>query len=278
MAHLDSRGVIRVSGEEAEHFLQNLLTCDVSATALHQPAFGALLSPQGKILFDFIMHRTGAQEFLFDLRAEKAGDFVKRLGFYRLRAKVAIDNRSGDLAVLTGWEETPVPENSIASGIDPRLPALGWRAIVRRDDLPASTATEDEYHAHRISLSIPEGGVDFTFEDTFPHDSDMDQLHGISFDKGCYIGQEVVSRMQHRGTARTRTVSARYDGTSPPVLGSDITADGKRVGVTGSGANGRVVTMVRIDKVHDARESGTPLQADGQTLIPGKPDWAAFDF
>src|SRR5262249_35411266 len=151
----------------------------------------------GKILFDFIVFADG-EKFLFDLPTALVADFVKRLTFYRLRAKVEIADMSSERSVLAGWGNSrPAIDGIIAA--DPRLGELGWRAVVSKgtSTVPNHSVTSiADYDAHRIALGVPEGGVDFAFGEAFPHDADMDQLAGVDFDKGCYVGQEVVSRMQ----------------------------------------------------------------------------------
>lgn len=272
-ALMEDRGVVRISGADAVDFLQNLITCDVTVIAPGQAGFGALLTPQGKILFDFFIHRSEDGAFLFDLAAERVDAFIKRLGFYRLRAKVEIENLSATHAVLVGWDGAPAPGNAV---IDPRLAALGWRAITLRENTTGDS-TPAAYHAHRLSLFLPEGGKDFAYEETFPHEADMDQLNGVSFHKGCYVGQEIVSRMQHRSTARTRIVGATFEGNAPPP-GTPITAGGKTIGKTGSHWENRLVAMVRIDKVADALAAGEPILAEDIPLTLLKPDWAGFAF
>lgn len=281
IAHLDDRGVVRVAGEEAGDLLQNLLTCDIDATAPQWAGYGALLSPQGKILFDFIVHRISDGTFLFDIAAYKADAFVKRLGFYRLRAKVEIENVTERYAVLVGWGEDSSPPDAATTAPDPRLSALGWRAVIERlslGDIDTKLISSEAYHAHRIALAIPEGGKDFLFDDAFPHEADMDQLNGVAFQKGCYIGQEVVSRMQHRGTARTRVISASFNGEIVPESGTEITANGKPIGRVGSTTHGNLLATIRIDKAQDAIvESQTILAGDCQLTLH-KPEWATFSF
>ena len=133
------------------------------------------------------------------------------------------------------------------------------------------------YDAHRIRLGIPEGGRDFIYGDTFPHEADMDQLAGVDFHKGCYVGQEVVSRMQHRGTARTRVIPIAFPD-FPPMEGLDVTAGDKTIGVMGSAAEGHGLAKLRLDRVADALAAGEPITAGGIAISPRKPDWARFDW
>ena len=230
------RGVVAVGGEDARKFLNDLITSEIGRAADGRAAYGGLLSPQGKVLFDFIVFADG-ERFLFDLPAALVADFVKRLGFYRLRAKVAIADLTAERSVVATWGgERPVIDGIVSP--DPRLAELGYRAIVAKGTAAPPDhvgAGEAEYDTHRIALGIPEGGIDFAFGEGFPHDADMDQLGGVDFDKGCYVGQEVVSRMQHRGTARRRIVTAR--GTEL-VAGSEIKAGERALGTLTSTADG----------------------------------------
>ena len=223
--------------------------------------YGGLLTPQGKILFDFIVFRDG-ERFLFDLPGSAVADFLKRLGFYRLRANVEIIDLSASHRVAAAWGGDQPPGIKGIVAADPRLPALGYRMIVPGEEAIAAAgyaqADEADYDEHRIGLGIPEGGVDFAYGDTFPHDADMDQLHGVAFDKGCYVGQEVVSRMEHRGTARRRIVHVRAASPIPPA-GAEITASDKPVGTIASSADHAGLALVRLDRVRDAVDAGVPL-------------------
>jgi folate-binding protein YgfZ len=280
--HLADRGVVRVSGEEAKSFLDNLITCDLGRVFPHTARLGALLTPQGKILFDFIVFQApeeiGGGYYLDGLKVF-APDLAKRLGFYKLRAKVAIEDLSDAMAVVAGWDE-PRPEDEAGLVVeDPRLPDLGWRAIVAAQDA-AEFAKDpaDAYHARRIALGVPEGGRDFLFGDAFPHEALMDQLQGVDFDKGCYVGQEVVSRMQHRGTARTRLVPVVYEGGFAADVGVEVMAGDKVLGKTGTGADGRGLLMIRLDRAADALSAGETIRAGGIPVQLQKPAWIGFPF
>ena len=278
IAELPRRGVVRVGGADARHFLGDLVTTDIGRAEANGAAYGGLLSPQGKILFDFIVFADG-DHFLFDLPRVLVADFVKRLGFYRLRAKVDIADLRDERIVVAAWgaETPPIVDGPVAR--DPRLAALGFRAIVPPGaDMAAdfTEATEADYDAHRIALGVPEGGIDFAFGDAFPHDAAMDQLGGVAFDKGCYVGQEVVSRMEHRGTARRRIVAVR--GTALPAPGTPITAGDRPVGTLGSSADGTGLALLRLDRAKAALDAHVPLLAAGAALEPTIPAWASFDW
>jgi folate-binding protein YgfZ len=283
-ALLPERGVVKVAGEDARRFLNGIATNDIGKVAPGAPCFAALLTPQGKIVVDFIVAEAPPEDgggFFLDCPRPLAPTLVEKLTFYRLRAKVTIEDLSGSLGVMALWGGTGDSEYGLCYG-DPRLPALGSRIIVpphlaaeAAADLGAALVDAAVYNAHRIALGVPRGGQDFSYLDTFPHEADMDQLHGVDFDKGCYIGQEVVSRVEHRATARSRVVPIVYDEFSP-LEGIPVTAGEKQVGILGSTANGRGLALLRLDRVVEALESGTPLIAGGIALRAEKPQWATF--
>ncbi|MBX9739053.1 MAG: folate-binding protein [Beijerinckiaceae bacterium] len=268
-AFLDDRGVVRVEGEDARSFLQGLVTCNMDHVSLEAAGFGALLSPQGKILFDFLIVED-KDGFLLDTPMAQIADLIKRLSLYRLRAKVTLRDLSGAadpaleaLGVLALWDGEP-GEGLVYD--DPRHVALGRRSILsRREARAAASATADDYEGHRIRCGVPKGGVDFAFGETFPHDADMDLIHGVDFKKGCYIGQEVVSRVEHRGTARKRIIPVHLRGPSPGP-GVEIRAGDLVVGTMGSAAGDRGLAMIRTDRAEEAIAAGTPLIAGTSIL------------
>lgn len=271
LAYLPDRALLQVSGPEARHFLHNVVTCDVEALEPGGSRFGALLAPQGKILCDFLVYGAGDDVFLLDAPKVLVADLLKRLTLYRLRAKVDLTVLP-DAAVAALWgADGDLPEGARAFA-DPRLPALGARIVL--PVVPEGMGDAQAYEAHRIGLGIPKGGADFAYGDAFPHEADMDQLGGVDFKKGCYVGQEVVSRMQHRGTARTRAVIARFE--HPPEPGCEILAGEKTVGRMGASAHGQGIALVRLDRAADARAAGLPLLAAGIEVTLHKPDWATF--
>ena len=285
-ALLPDRGVVKILGADARNFLHGLVSADILKLTPETARFCALLSPQGKIIADFIVVEAPARDgggFFLDVARGLAPLLVNKLNIYKLRSRVIIEDLSETLGVLAAWDGNGAPEFGLAYA-DPRLPALGLRVMLppyRAADaaaaLVATLVDAREYEAHRIALGIPSGGVDFAYGDAFPHESDMDQLGGVDFNKGCYVGQEVVSRMEHRGIARTRAVPVRYDGAAPP-LGAAVMAGGRQVGTMGSAAAGRGLALLRLDRVADAFSRHEPLVADGVALRPIKPDWARFAF
>ncbi|MGD9738883.1 MAG: folate-binding protein YgfZ [Bauldia sp.] len=274
-AGLADRAVIAVRGTDARHFLQNLVTANIDAVAPGRAAYGALLTPQGKVQFDFIAFADG-DGFLLDTPLDRAEDFAKRLGFYKLRAAVTVA-LVPDLEVIAAWGDVPTPTGATAAALDPRNADLGFRVIAPAGASPfgGEPVSASDYDAHRIRLGIPAGGIDFAFGDAFPHDIDMDQLGGIDFKKGCYTGQEIVSRMEHRGTARRRIVKVRAAEALPPT-GTPILAGEIEIGRLGSTLENTGLAMVRLDRAREALDAGVAVTAAGLSLDLTIPDWARF--
>ncbi|QIB33882.1 YgfZ/GcvT domain-containing protein [Ancylobacter pratisalsi] len=272
VAVLKERAVARVAGADAAHFLDNLLTAR-TPTQPGEARYGALLTPQGKIVVDMFIVATEAG-FRLDVPRIALPDLLKRLQLYRLRAKVEI-GALDDLAIAVAWGESSPLVDAFAYD-DPRLAGLGRRFLLPVAEAAQIAAVPEEvWQAHRIALGVPEGGADFLYGDAFPHEADMDQLGGIDFDKGCYVGQEIVSRMQHRGTARTRVIPFAVCG-PPPAEGTPILAGGKTIGRVGSGVDGRTLGLVRLDRLEEARAGGHVVEADGLALVAERPDWVRF--
>jgi folate-binding protein YgfZ len=286
-ALLPDRGVVKVAGIDARKFLNGLVTADMGKVTPARPCFAALLTPQGKIIVDFIVAEAADGGFLLDCPWALAQALVERLAFYKLRAKVMLANQSETLGVMAIWDGVaaipPTPASGGSCYWDPRLPELGLRCILSPPPADAAAAFGAElvdaaaYEMHRIALGVPAGSLDFAYDDAFPHEADMDQLHGVDFQKGCFVGQEVVSRIEHRGTARTRVVPVAHGGAAP-AIGTAVTAAGKPVGTMGSAAAGRGLAILRLDRVDEALAGGTPLMAGGVELRLAKPAWARFAF
>jgi len=294
-ALLPDRGVVKLLGDGARNFLHGLVTADTLTLTPGAARFCALLTPQGKIIADFIVVEAPAADgggFFLDIPRARSTVLVEKLNLYKLRAKVTIEDLSDVLGIVAAWDGSPPPypppqarEARRGPGLcyaDPRLPALGLRAMIApqlaaeaASALGAALVAASDYDGHRIALGVPQGGIDFTYGDAFPHETDMDQLGGVDFAKGCYVGQEVVSRIEHRGTARTRAVPVRYDGAAPEA-GTAIVAGERQVGTLGSAAGGRGVALVRLDRAADATTHGEQLTAGGVPIRIVKPDWARF--
>jgi tRNA-modifying protein YgfZ len=281
-ALLTGRGVITVNGKDARRLLNGLLTTDIDGVAPGTARFAALLSPQGKIAVDgFVAQGPTDDALMVDCPRSLTARLVERLNFYKLRAKAQIEDVSDQIGVLAAWDGSGRVRDRVAFD-DPRWPTLGLRVILDPEGAEAAAAElgaqlidPQLYEAHRIALGVPSGGLDFAYGDAYPHEADMDQLNGIDFDKGCYVGQEVVSRMEHRGRVRTRVVPVSYAG-SPPQIGTPVRAGGKAVGTMGSTAAGRGLALLRLDRVAEALTASLTLEADGISLQVVRPSWARF--
>ena len=286
-ALLPDGGVIKVIGDDARKFLHGLVTADMLGVAPGTARFCALLTPQGKIIADFFVTEAPQAEgggFFLDIPRALAVTLVEKLNLYKLRAKVLIEDLTEILGVLAVWDgQSTTKHATTKQGLtyaDPRLPALGSRVMIpphraaaAASELGAELVSAEDYEAHRIALAVPRGGLDFAYGDAFPHEADMDQLGGVDFAKGCYIGQEVVSRIEHRGIARTRAVALRYDGATPE-NGAPITAGERQIGTMGSAARGCGIALIRLDRVAEAGPAA--LAAGGIPIRLIKPDWARF--
>lgn len=268
-AFLADRRLIRVSGTGAEEFLNNLITADIENLPAGEARAAALLTPQGKILFDFLIWRDGG-DYLIETGAAEQDALLRRLTMYKLRAPVDLKVETVE-GVSVFWTETA----PVAGVRDGRFAKAGIDLF----RLPGASASGDvaAYDALRVDHGIAESGRDYALQDAFPHDVLMDVNDGVSFRKGCFVGQEVVSRMKHRGTARRRVVTVSAGG-ALPASGTEITADGKPVGTLGTVCGNRALAIVRIDRIADALASGTPLLAKTVPVTVALPAWSGLSF
>ena len=268
-AVLADRRLIRVSGTGAEEFLNNLITADVENLPEGEARAAALLTPQGKILFDFLIWRDGG-DYLIETGAAEQDALLRRLTMYKLRAPVDLKAETVE-GVSVFWNET-APTAGIRDG---RF-GKGGIDLYR---MPGASASGDiaAYDALRVEHGIAQSGRDYALQDAFPHDVLMDVNDGVSFKKGCFVGQEVVSRMKHRGTARRRVVTVSAEG-ALAASGTEITADGKPVGTLGTVCGNRALAIVRIDRIADALASGTPLLVETVPVTVALPAWSGLSF
>ncbi|MDQ0562185.1 folate-binding protein YgfZ [Rhizobium mesoamericanum] len=264
--YLKNRSLIKVSGSEAQSFLQNLITTDLAALAANEARPGALLTPQGKILFDFMIWQDG-DGFIIETDDDQRDALLKRLSMYKLRAAVDL-SPAGD-GVTVSWE------NTNTGPVDSRFAKAGVTLI--RQAGQHGTDDVKTYDALRTANGIAVSGQDYELQDAFPHDVLMDFNGGLSFKKGCYVGQEVVSRMQHRGTARRRVVTVKGETALPPP-GTEITAAGKLVGTLGSVVGNGGLAIVRIDRAGEAIATDTPLLAGETRVTLELPAWTGLIF
>ncbi|MBB4238399.1 YgfZ/GcvT domain-containing protein [Rhizobium esperanzae] len=279
---LKNRSLLTVSGAEAQSFLQNLITTDIAALGPDEARPGALLTPQGKILFDFMIWREG-DGYTIETDTDQRDGLLKRLTMYKLRAAVTLAPRVEQGITVSWGEDADRIENGQDSqgargsqgAWDSRFAKAGVTLIRRAGK--HGDGVQALYDALRIRLGIVTSGSDFALQDAFPHDVLMDFNGGLSFRKGCYVGQEVVSRMQHRGTARRRVVTVSAI-TALPGTGTEITAAGKPLGTLGSVEGNHGLAIVRIDRAGAAMAAGTPLLAGETPVSLVLPEWSGLAF
>ncbi|MET2827644.1 CAF17-like 4Fe-4S cluster assembly/insertion protein YgfZ [Mesorhizobium shangrilense] len=273
-AMLTDRALISVSGPDAEHFLQNILTTDLDALHIGEAKPGALLTPQGKVLFDFLISRAVENAFRLECRADIADDFVRRLMLYKLRAKVDIA-KTDQAVVAVAWGDDSRSSHADSNSVSDKR--FRDATVTRTYGEPANVGDPALWHAFRIANGIAESGADYQLGDAFPHDVLLDEIGGVGFKKGCYVGQEVVSRMQHRGTARRRVliVAAEHPLPAP---GTELTADGRPLGILGSTTGTTGLAIARIDRVKAALDAGQEILAGDIPVSLAIPAWAKFGF
>jgi folate-binding protein YgfZ len=257
------RAVLSLEGPEAENFMHNLVTADIHGLAVGGATYTALLTPQGKILFDFFVLKT-AGGYLLDCAASQLEELMKRLMFYRLRAKVTITHRA-ELEVGV----SPDRPTGMNAYVDPRTALMGWRIITEVGKLPEGSG----YEQARIALGLADSDGDIGSATLFPHEANLDQLGAVSFSKGCYVGQEVVSRMEHRATARSRILPVQFDGAAPS-RDAVIKSGDKTVGSVLSSTGNMALALIRLDRFAEAVQ---PLLTDGVRVRVHKPAWVNYD-
>ena len=280
---LPDRAIVVVEGDDGESLLNRLFTNSVLDMRVGTARYAALLSPQGKLLFDFLVAKR-PDAFWIDVARSMAADLARKLNMFKMRANATIGVRD-DLVVAASWDG-PLMEAPGAVFRDPRHNDLGYRIVATCTDLLAVPDDSRSYRTHRIALGIPEGGVDFPYGDTFVHDANLDLLHGVDFAKGCYVGQEVVSRVHHRGSARKRIVQVTFYGDAADPGTALLVGEGPPIGTITS-VEGRVgLAAVRLDRLDDAEAIAAPVLAGG-TLVGIKrpqeshvtpPSYADHDF
>ncbi|MGE0746525.1 MAG: folate-binding protein YgfZ [Rhodospirillales bacterium] len=288
---LADRAVLRVSGPDARGLLQGIVTNDMERVAPARAIWAALLTPQGKYLHDFMIAQD-AEGFLFDADAARLAELKKRLAMYRLRAKVTIEEQPG-LAVFALWDADAAARCGLADApgaaapwqngiafVDPRLAALGARAILPADAAAAAAlqsagfaaAKPGEYERHRIALGVPDGARDLVADKSYPMENGFDALNGIDFAKGCYVGQEVTARMKHRGLVKKRLFPVAIEG-DPPPPGTAVRRGAVDAGELRGAAGGIGLALLKLDQAF--ADDAAPLTAGDARLTPRKPAWMA---
>lgn len=268
---LDDRAVLRLQGPDARAYLQALVSADLERLAPGKPVYATLLTPQGRFLFDMILIQDGSS-ILLDTARARAGELRRKLLLHRLRAAVEIEDESERWAVVAAAAPDALRDAEPSLVVrDPRLAALGFRAILPRADLPADGTLADAaaYDRWRLALGVPVAPVDLVPERSLLLESDVEELHGIDFGKGCYVGQELTARMKYRGLVKKRLLPVRVEGALPPP-GTLLTRGGAEAGEMRSGRDRAGIALVRLDGGGDPL---APLEAEGARLEPWLPDW-----
>src|ERR1700730_9719842 len=261
---LADRGVIEVKGADAASFLHRLITNSVLDIPQEESRYAALLTPQGKLMFDFFvvpLLEDKTAGYHIDCLKEQIGELVKRLNLHKMRASIVIADKSEEFGVAAIFGGRPPVEIEGIIYRDMRTPNMGLRVIAKHDILRRyADVGEAAYEAHRIAQGVPKGGADFAYGDAFVHEANLDLLNGVDFKKGCYVGQEVVARVEFRQSARKRIVKMRFDGKAP-AQGTQIMADEINIGQVGSAAGAEGLAMVQLDGFREAQAAGLELKA-----------------
>jgi folate-binding protein YgfZ len=289
---LDARGVLRVAGEDRRGFLQGIVSNDVAKAGPDRALWSAFLTPQGKFLHEFFLAEWH-DAFLLDCEAARLADLQRRLSIYKLRSKVVLEDASEEFAVAVlfgpgtleslGLSEAPGSAAPFAGGlayVDPRLAALGARALLPRAGAAAALkaagfrlATPADYDRVRISLGVPDGSRDLEVEKSILLENGFDELHGVDWDKGCFMGQELTARTKYRALIKKRLMPVEIEGPAP-APGTPVLAGGKEAGVMRSAAGGLGLALLRLEALENG--ASVPLTAGEAKLMPKKPDWAVF--
>lgn len=262
------RAFLRVSGPDAIGFLDNLLTQDVTNIADAGPLYSALLTPQGKVVADMFLWADGnAKEPTIDIEADpsRATELMRRLNLYKLRAKVSIEDLTAQRIAL--YSAKPF----LGDDPDPRTSTLGWRAIAL-PELVSFDEDAGQFETHRITLGIPDLARDAAPEEVFAGEALLEELNGVAFDKGCFVGQENVSRMKRRATTRKKFCPLVFAG-EPIAFGTPVLAGEAEIGSVRTGLAGRAIALLRLDRALDAAAAGKPLTAAGREIRLDPPPW-----
>ncbi len=291
---LEERGVLALEGEDTRSFLQGLISNDIEKVTAEIAIYAALLTPQGKYLFDFMIVQLG-ERLLLEAEASRLQTLNQRLTMYKLRAKVDIADVSTDFAVFAvpdadgaavfGLPAEPGRAVAFEDGVvflDPRLSTLGARAVLPRNSAAAALEAKGlrpgdpaDYQNLRYRLGVPEGSRDLTVDKATLLESGFEELNGVDFEKGCFVGQELTARMKYRGLVKKRLMPVLFEGL-PPAAGALIRAGEREIGEIRSAENGSGLALMRLDRLADVTDQGQVLVADGTTVTPAKPAWVNF--
>ena len=293
---LADRGVLAVTGEDARTFLQGLVSNDVDKVTPEASVYSAFLTPQGKFLFDFHMV-DGGDGLLLETEGPRLADFHRRLRMYKLRSKVTLEDRTAAFRTIVVWGEgtaralglgdeagAAAPVDGGVAWADPRLPALGARLLLPVDADPGvvlgalgiEPGDPGAWERLRLSLAVPDGSRDMVVEKAVLLESGFDELNGVDWRKGCYMGQELTARTKYRGLVKKRLLPVEIDG-PVPAPGTPVLAGEREVGEVRTGAlsqpHGIGIALLRLDRLNEAEAAGESLTADGARLTVARPEW-----
>lgn len=261
------RAFLRVSGPDAASFLDNLLTQNLARLGEKRVLYGALLTPQGKVVADMLLWAEANDSVLIELDPARADDILRRLSMYKLRTKAAIENVSDQLTAI--WSASAFD----TAAPDPRFPhgELGWRGVAAAGDAfePDSTNSSE---LQRLNLGVPDLARDAAAEEVFALEALLDELNGVDFQKGCFVGQENVSRMKRRATTRKKFCPITFDG-DRPAYGEPVCAGAAEIGAVRTGMQGRAIALLRLDRALEAIGKGEQLTAGEKPVRLDPPAW-----
>lgn len=290
-AILEDRGVVAVSGPDARPFLQAMISNDATKISSEVAIYAAMLTPQGKFLHDFIISQNG-DEFLLDTEKHRVSELLKRLQLFRLGSNISIESKDDGLLVAALWskndpiifEKSREPGNTVQLDscsviLDPRLAGLGYRVIGRDKNIKTFLSNKlcanpirSDYDVHRLENGVPDGSRDIQVNKSFILESNFEELNGVAFDKGCYIGQENTARQKHRGTIRRRLIKVNISG-PPPDNNETITWESGEIGQMRSVRDNCGIAIIRLDRWTEAKAHDATFQAGLATVVPVLPDW-----
>ena len=292
---LPSRGILAVDGPDRAAFLQGLVSNDVTFAGPSRAIYAAFLTPQGKYLHDFFIVELGGK-LLIDCEAGRLADLQRRLKMYKLRSKIALEDLSAQYSVTAAFgpgalEALNLPTSEpgaaavLGDGVvfaDPRLSALGARAILPRGTEASAleaagfkVAEVADYDRLRLEAGVPDGSRDLIVEKAILLENNLDELNAISWQKGCYMGQELTARTRYRGLVRKRLFPVIVEGTLP-APGTTVMLGDKEAGEMRSGSGDRALALLRLEEIERAQAEGLPLLAGDAKLTPVKPSWVNF--
>ena len=289
---LAERGILKIAGPDARPFLQGLISNDINKVSASRAIYATFLTPQGRYLHDFFVAEIGGV-FAVDCEAGRLDDLKRRLTMFKLRSKIEITDESDKFLVaaipadgasfdLEGPAGTAREWEGGAVFVDPRLAAAGLRAILPRESAEAALKTAGlspgapaDYEHMRITLGLPDGSRDMPVEKAILLENGLDELNGIDWDKGCYLGQELTARTKHRGLVRKRLLPVSIEGPIPPP-GTKIMSGEKEAGEMHTAVDGAGLAMLRLEFLEGASGKDGGFTAGGARITPHKPDWAVF--